>query len=74
MSVEKLYGIREAAQLMSLSHWTLRAWISKGKIKRTKLGGRTLIGKSELERFIRAGQTAKANGNGSTKAKPHSKR
>jgi excisionase family DNA binding protein len=39
-----------------LSKWTVRAWLSQGKIRRTKVGRRTMIRMSELERLIKEGK------------------
>ena len=53
-----LLSIREAAQRLSLSSWTLRAWIRQGKLRPVRLGSRLLIEPCELERLISAGRTA----------------
>ncbi len=47
-----LLTTKEAAELLRVSHWTVSAWLSQGKLKRVKAGGRTLIAKSELEAFL----------------------
>jgi excisionase family DNA binding protein len=52
MLVGDLLTTKEAAELLRVSHWTISAWLSQGKLKRTKAGGRTLIAKSELEAFL----------------------
>ena len=52
MLVGDLLTTKEAAELLRVSHWTVSAWLSQGKLKRTKAGGRTLIAKSELEAFL----------------------
>jgi excisionase family DNA binding protein len=51
--VDQLYSVEAAAELLSLSPWTLRAWIQSKKIKSAKLGSRRLIAKSEIKRLIR---------------------
>ena len=51
--VDQLYSVEAAAQLLSLSPWTLRAWFQKKRIRSTKLGSRRLIAKSEIKRLIR---------------------
>jgi excisionase family DNA binding protein len=56
MAMEKLVSIPEAAHLLGgVSVWTIRAWLSQGKLRRTKVGGRTMIRESELRRFIEDG-------------------
>ena len=52
MLVGDLLTTKEAAELLRVSPWTISAWLSQGKLKRTKAGGRTLIAKSELEAFL----------------------
>lgn len=53
MLVEELVNTKEAAELLRVSHWTVSAWLSQGKLRRVKAGGRTLIAKSDLEAFLR---------------------
>lgn len=51
--MEKLYSVQDAArQLGGISKWTIHSWLSKGKLQRTKVGGRTMIRESELRRII----------------------
>jgi excisionase family DNA binding protein len=51
--MDRLLSIEEAArELGGLSIWTVRAWLSQGRMKRTKVGGRTMIRESELRRVI----------------------
>ncbi len=52
MLVGDLFTTKEAAELLRVSHWTVSAWLSQGKLKRTKAGGRTLIAKRDLEAFL----------------------
>lgn len=53
MFVGELVNTKEAAELLRVSHWTISAWLSQGKLRRVKAGGRTLIAKSDLEAFLR---------------------
>jgi excisionase family DNA binding protein len=53
MLVGDLLTTKEAAELLRVSHWTVSAWLSQGKLPRTKAGGRTLIAKVDLEAFLR---------------------
>ena len=54
--MEQLLSVEEAARrLGGISKWTLHAWLSHGKLQRTKVGGRTMIRESELARVIEDG-------------------
>lgn len=56
LDLDALYSVEEAARrLGGVSKWTVHAWLSHGKLQRTKIGGRTMIRESELERFIAQG-------------------
>jgi excisionase family DNA binding protein len=49
-----LLSVTEAAKrLGGISPWTVHAWLAKGKLRRTKVGSRTMIRESELQRVIR---------------------
>jgi len=53
MELEKLFSVEEAAlKLGGLSKYTIHAWLSSGKLRRTKVGSRTMIRESELNRVI----------------------
>ena len=61
--MDALLSIDEAARrLGGLSKYTIHAWLSSGKLRRTKLGSRTMIRESELERLANAGEGAKSAG------------
>ena len=52
--MEQLLSVSEAAaRLGGISKWTVHAWLAQGKLRRTKVGGRTIIRESELQRVIR---------------------
>ena len=54
--MDALLSVEEAARrLGGLSKWTIHGWLSKGKIQRTKVGGRTMIRESELQKIIEDG-------------------
>ncbi len=58
MSLEPgdLISVEEAAKrLGGISKWTVHAWLSQGKLQRTKVGGRTMIRESELAKVIEDG-------------------
>jgi len=53
MALEKLFSVEEAArELGGLSKYTIHAWLSSGKLRRTKVGSRTMIRESELREFL----------------------
>ncbi len=52
-------GLKEAAEAVGLSHWTLRQYIRQGKISAIRLGRRVLIEPSELEKLIEQGRGGK---------------
>jgi excisionase family DNA binding protein len=55
-TLDRLLSIDEAARrLGGLSKYTIHAWLAKGKLRRTKVGSRTMIRESELERVIQDG-------------------
>jgi excisionase family DNA binding protein len=54
--MEALYSVEDAARLLGgISKWTVHAWLSKGRLQRTKVGGRTMIRESEIARIIEDG-------------------
>lgn len=54
--MDNLLSIEEAAKrLGGISKWTVHAWLSQGKLQRTKVGGRTMIRESELQKVIEDG-------------------
>jgi excisionase family DNA binding protein len=56
MNLEPLMSVEEAGRrLGGLSKWTIYAWLSQGKLQRTKVGGRTMIRESELEKVVQDG-------------------
>ena len=60
--MDPLYSIKEAAlALGGISPWTVYAWTSKGKLRKVKIGSRTMIAESELRRFIKEGQIESEN-------------
>lgn len=61
--MDALLSVDEAARkLGGLSKYTIHAWLSSGKLRRTKVGSRTMIRESELERLAREGEGAKSGG------------
>jgi excisionase family DNA binding protein len=53
MDSGKLYSVEEAAAFLGgISKWTVHAWLAKGKLRRTKVGSRTMVRESDLQAFI----------------------
>jgi excisionase family DNA binding protein len=61
MFEEKLVlSVNQAARALSMSPWTVRAYITAGKLRAVRIGRRVLIEPSELERLITAGRSPAA--------------
>ena len=55
MENDPLYSVPEAAKYMGgITKHAVHAWLHQGKLRRTKVGSRTMIRRSELERYIRS--------------------
>jgi excisionase family DNA binding protein len=51
-----LVSVEEAAKrLGGISKWTVHAWLTQGRMQRTKVGSRTMIRESELQKVIQDG-------------------
>lgn len=50
--MERLYSVDEAAELLALSHWTIRSWFKSGKLRGARVGARRVIRESELKKLI----------------------
>ena len=54
--MDALLSVSEVAgRLGGISKWTVYAWLSQGKLQRTKVGGRTMVRESELAKVIHDG-------------------
>lgn len=49
---DKLFSVKGAAAYLQLSPWTIAEWLTRGKLRRTKVGRRTFIRESELRKAI----------------------
>jgi hypothetical protein len=59
--LEKLLSIESAAEFLGgLSPWTIRAWLSKGRLTRVKVGARTMVYQNELVKMARPETRAEA--------------
>jgi excisionase family DNA binding protein len=56
MSQDRLLSVKDAAAFLGgLSPYTIHAWLAQGKLRRSKVGSRTMIRESELQRVIEDG-------------------
>jgi excisionase family DNA binding protein len=51
-----LLNVREAGHMLSISPWTVRRYISTGKLRPTRIGRRVLVEPAELQRLVEAGR------------------
>lgn len=54
--MKPLYDVNGAAQLLSVSPWTIRARIREGKLQAVHIGRRVLLEEEQLERLVREGR------------------
>ena len=52
MVEDRLVSIKDAASILAISPWTVRAWVTQGRITSAKLGARRLIPESEINRLL----------------------
>lgn len=52
---DRLNGLRDVAQRLGVSEFTVRRRVKEGVIRSVRLGRRLLISESEVERVIREG-------------------
>jgi excisionase family DNA binding protein len=53
--------VDEAANLVGLSHWTIRRWLEIGKLTRYKALSRTVVSRSELLALLEPRKVRKNN-------------
>ena len=50
---QMLLSVEQAAQkLGGVSRWTIYSWMSKGRLRKTKVGSRVMIAKTDLQAFL----------------------
>ena len=60
---DRLFDVKAAAAYLGgISALTVHAWLSSGKLRRTKIGSRTMVKRSELDRLIAEGDGGKSPG------------
>jgi excisionase family DNA binding protein len=50
--MEALHDVNDAAKLLAVSPWTIRAYIRKGKLRPVRLGRLVRLDEEELSKFI----------------------
>ncbi|MGD0521155.1 MAG: helix-turn-helix domain-containing protein [Terracidiphilus sp.] len=51
--LSELRSVEETARrLGGVSVWTVYSWLSKGRLRKTKVGSRVMIAESDLQAFI----------------------
>jgi len=56
MREDRLFSVKDAAAYLGgISPYTIHAWLAKGKLRRCKVGSRTMLRESELQRVIEDG-------------------
>lgn len=54
--MERLLTVDEAARALGgISKYTVHAWLSSGKLQRTKVGSRTMIREADLQAVVEVG-------------------
>jgi excisionase family DNA binding protein len=72
MEAEKLlWSVREAGNALGLSPWTIRRYITDGKMRTVRLGRRVLVEPSECLRLVEEGRGKPA---GQGEYGPHDRR
>jgi excisionase family DNA binding protein len=50
---QALLSVEQAAQrLGGVSRWSIYAWLSQGRIRKTKIGSRVMVAETDLQAFI----------------------
>ncbi len=70
MSADQLLNVVDAANYLGIRPWTLRHWVSDGKIEIVKYGnGIVRIRRTVLDRFVASCTIKARQGNGSNRSK-----
>lgn len=48
----KLYDVKQAAAILAISPWTIRAYIRDGKLQPVRMGRLVRLDEQELENFV----------------------
>jgi excisionase family DNA binding protein len=50
--MKRLHGVKEAAEILGISIYTVRSYIRQSKMTAVRIGRRVLLEESELERLV----------------------
>jgi excisionase family DNA binding protein len=51
--LDRLFSVKETARrLGGVSPWTVRAWITQGRLEKTKVGARTMVSARAIRDFL----------------------
>jgi|HubBroStandDraft_6_1064221.scaffolds.fasta_scaffold978216_3 excisionase family DNA binding protein len=56
----QLLNVEDAARLLAISPWTVRAYLKMGKLFPVRIGRRTLLEAGDIERFIQESRVPQA--------------
>ena len=60
-TLETLYSVSEAAKMLGgISRFTIYAWMSRGILERTRVGGRVMVRESSLLKLLERGDSLEA--------------
>jgi len=52
---QSLLSVEQAAQrLGGVSRWSIYAWLSQGRLRKTKIGSRVMVAEADLQAFVAA--------------------
>jgi excisionase family DNA binding protein len=51
-----LFRVEEAADMLRISHWTLRDWCKAGKVAHHRIGRKLMIQRGEIDKIISESQ------------------
>ncbi len=55
-ALEKLFSVADAARMLGgVSRFTIYAWMSRGLLERTRVGGRVMVRESSLLKLLEQG-------------------
>jgi len=63
--MKRLHAVKEAAEILGISIYTVRSYIRQSKMTAVRIGRRVLLEESELERFVAFSKAQPVANNGS---------
>jgi len=59
-----LWNVKEAGTALGISPWTIRRYISEGKLRSVRIGRRVLVEPSECRRLVEEGRNERTTQTG----------